>query len=220
MTYKKGFLMAILFHIALILVLTQIQWPHADKKNKIGSHKTVLIESYIFAPTEKNTESKTKTKTKTKLQTKQQKQLQSDKKSVYLHHKGLPIPLQTDQTKLHIPKKLIEPQKSQLSHNIQNHKSAQLSKGQYNRLLELLHNAIAENQLYPENAQLLNQHGSVLLHFEILATGKIIHIVIEKSSGYPLLDQAAKNAVKSVSPFDQVKLSHSIAMQVSVDFKS
>lgn len=49
---------------------------------------------------------------------------------------------------------------------------------------------------YPEQARLRGWEGTVTLHFEMLADGTIGAIEVAKSSGHPILDTAAQNALK------------------------
>jgi len=50
--------------------------------------------------------------------------------------------------------------------------------------------------VYPRAAQRLNQQGRVILRVHVLASGQVGNVEIKQSSGTPLLDDAAVNAVK------------------------
>lgn len=78
---------------------------------------------------------------------------------------------------------------------------SEATRGEHNRLLQLLHNAIATTQRYPRNALLLNQHGTTTIQFVLYPNGIIDHIIIIKSSNYALLDKAAISAVRAIQPF-------------------
>lgn len=56
------------------------------------------------------------------------------------------------------------------------------------------------NRHYPEKAR--GQHGSVSLLFEIRADGQLESIRLERSSGSPVLDQAAQEIVRRAAPFE------------------
>ena len=49
--------------------------------------------------------------------------------------------------------------------------------------------------IYPPEAARLGQQGSVLLSVHVAADGRVTAVDVAKSSGYPLLDEAARKAV-------------------------
>jgi TonB family protein len=53
---------------------------------------------------------------------------------------------------------------------------------------------------YPSGAR-GKYHGSVGIAFDVLATGALGGVTIERSSGYQILDAAAMQAVRNASPF-------------------
>ncbi len=57
------------------------------------------------------------------------------------------------------------------------------------------------NKNYPQEARRRKQEGNVRLLVAILPTGRVKEIVVLKSSGYPLLDEAAKQSVRLAEPF-------------------
>ncbi len=69
--------------------------------------------------------------------------------------------------------------------------------------LKIIHNAIIANEHYPANALLLNQSGTVTLEFKVHPTGQIDQITILKSSGFSNLDQAALEALYSLTIIKQ-----------------
>ncbi len=69
-------------------------------------------------------------------------------------------------------------------------------------MLEKLHDAIAQKEVYPEQAEELNLTGYVTLQFILAASGDISHAEITKSSGFALLDQAALYALQQITPFE------------------
>lgn len=67
-------------------------------------------------------------------------------------------------------------------------------------LLKILHDAIALNQSYPEDALALNQSGIVKIGFLIHPDGIIEKVSLIKSSGVECLDSAAITAVRTLPP--------------------
>lgn len=57
------------------------------------------------------------------------------------------------------------------------------------------------NKNYPQEARRRKQEGNVRLLVAILPTGRVKEVVVLKSSGYPLLDEAAKQSVRLAEPF-------------------
>ena len=54
---------------------------------------------------------------------------------------------------------------------------------------------------YPEEAQQTGQQGRLLILFSIGKDGSLVKLKLLRSSGYPLLDKAALQAVKDAAPF-------------------
>ena len=57
------------------------------------------------------------------------------------------------------------------------------------------------NKNYPQLARQKKITGNVRLMVSILATGQVKEIVVLKSSGYPVLDEAARQSVRLAEPF-------------------
>lgn len=72
--------------------------------------------------------------------------------------------------------------------------------GHEQRLLMLLHNAVAHAKYYPENARLFGVTGTSTVAFYLLPDGGIRQPEVIKSSGSAILDKAALAAVRAVSP--------------------
>lgn len=73
---------------------------------------------------------------------------------------------------------------------------------------------------YPRAARRLGQEGEVLLLVEILASGRVGKIDIEKSSGYDILDDAAVKAVRKwrFAPARKGKTTVNAWVRVPVEF--
>ena len=61
---------------------------------------------------------------------------------------------------------------------------------------------IEEGWEYPEIARRDGIQGDLLMKFTIQKSGKVTDVEIVKSSGYPMLDEAAKKALLDASPFN------------------
>lgn len=71
-------------------------------------------------------------------------------------------------------------------------------------LLALLHNAIQQQQTYPESALEMGREGRVTIAFQLFRDGHIDHARIARSSGTASLDMAALMAVNRAAPFHDV----------------
>ena len=68
--------------------------------------------------------------------------------------------------------------------------------------LQGLKNRIELVWKYPETARRDGLQGQLVMRFSILKSGKLDEVELIKSSGYPLLDDAAKQALIDASPFN------------------
>ena len=67
--------------------------------------------------------------------------------------------------------------------------------------LEMVRFRIEKNKLYPEKAKRENMRGRVILTLIITLDGEVASLSVQKSSGYPMLDDAALSAVRRAMPF-------------------
>ena len=67
-------------------------------------------------------------------------------------------------------------------------------------ILQILHNAIAEKQIYPDISIELKESGTVKLGFLLSPNGELSNVLVIHSSGFPNIDAAAINAVNASSP--------------------
>lgn len=89
---------------------------------------------------------------------------------------------------------------------IASHKSSYLTPADQNHSVEIiniLHKAIAEKQIYPEAAIELHQSGTVKIGFTLTPTGQLKNIHIEQSSGHDVIDEAAMTAARSISDISE-----------------
>ena len=71
----------------------------------------------------------------------------------------------------------------------------------YASYLEHIKNKIQNVWVYPEEAIQTGQQGELLVLFSIDKNGNLVRLKLIRSSGYPLLDKAALQAVRDASPF-------------------
>ena len=69
-------------------------------------------------------------------------------------------------------------------------------------LAESLWQRVAELKRYPNMARMNGQEGKVILKAVIRSDGQLADVVVQKSSGYSVLDEAAIEAVKRACPLD------------------
>jgi protein TonB len=67
-------------------------------------------------------------------------------------------------------------------------------------LAESLWRRVAELKRYPSAARLNGQEGKVILKAVIRSDGQLADVVVQKSSGHSVLDEAAIEAVKLACP--------------------
>ncbi len=72
----------------------------------------------------------------------------------------------------------------------------------YVSYMKLLKDKIQNVWVYPEQARLKNQQGTLLVKFGINKNGSLAYATVIRSSGYPILDEAAIKAIKDASPFN------------------
>ena len=88
-------------------------------------------------------------------------------------------------------------------------------------LITLLHAAIQQQQVYPENAVNAQQEGDVSVMFTLFPDGHIDHLHLITTSGTTALDEAALHAVKKAAPFAGVDryLSTPQTYQLTISFQ-
>lgn len=79
--------------------------------------------------------------------------------------------------------------------------SLNTSESKYQRYLIGMKHRIEFNWAYPEAAARRGWQGSLMLDFTIKKDGTIADIRLEKSSNYPVLDEAAVTALRLAAPF-------------------
>ena len=75
------------------------------------------------------------------------------------------------------------------------------SEPRYTSYFEALRSMIYHKWEYPEVAAREGQGGKLFVRFSILKDGTIEEVILLKSSGYPILDDAALSAIRLAAPF-------------------
>lgn len=82
---------------------------------------------------------------------------------------------------------------------------------------------ITKAVIYPEIARRNNAGGEILLSLHILADGRLLNVVVNKSSGNRVLDEMSVNTVKAQAPFAPLPLAsglNEIWIDVPITFKN
>ena len=69
------------------------------------------------------------------------------------------------------------------------------------QLLSLLHQAIDKHKRYPYQARRQRREGLVKLQFVVHPNGQVTNVSVVQSSRFDALDDAARDAVNAISPF-------------------
>lgn len=102
---------------------------------------------------------------------------------------------------------------SQAANNSDSHKANKDEQ----KILTLLHQAIAARQSYPDEALALQQMGKVTIRFLLYPDGHLENAAIIKSSGITSIDHAALIAINAISPIKEVSAYLAKAAFFSVD---
>lgn len=104
-------------------------------------------------------------------------------------------------------KKIIKPAKqnkiSQQANNKNNFLRSVKTNTTPSAILSMLHQAIAKQQQYPEEALQQEQRGKVVVGFLLTPANTLENIHLVKSSGFAALDAAALTATTEASPLSQ-----------------
>lgn len=77
----------------------------------------------------------------------------------------------------------------------------------YTWLMDTLRTKLERVKIYPSSARASHSQGRVVVRVSIRSNGRILDSEIEESSGHPVLDQAALDALQAASP---LTLAHSL----------
>ncbi|MCC6141416.1 MAG: TonB family protein [Nitrospira sp.] len=70
----------------------------------------------------------------------------------------------------------------------------------YTWLMDTLRTKLEQVKVYPSSAKASHSQGRVVVRVSILSDGHILDSEVEESSGHPILDQAALDALQAASP--------------------
>lgn len=88
---------------------------------------------------------------------------------------------------------------------------------QTQELLAILHMAIQQQQHYPASAMQMERQGKATITFVLFPNGSIQNVRMMKSSGTASLDQAALAAVQDAAPFKTIEKYLQSAQEFSID---
>lgn len=203
--YKKFLLLSLLLHSFLLSMLCC--FVDFSNELKIGSLKRENVAAYLsFA--QQNV-------VKVTLSEQQSKQ---EKNLTVTHKEALPLlkqPITKKPVKKEKPIKYLTQKKASEARL-----SAKLSGEKVDEFLLMLHDAIAQKQVYPLAAEEMGRKGRVSIAFTLTLEGKLVYLHIAKSSGTSSLDEAALAAVREAAPFLQAKrfLTKPTPFQIDVVF--
>lgn len=91
----------------------------------------------------------------------------------------------------------------------------------YGWLMEELRTRLERVKAYPASAKATHTQGRVIVQVRVQGDGRLLNPVIEESSGYPILDQAALAALHAASPLklDHVLGEASVVMLVPLNYQ-
>ncbi|WP_173050234.1 energy transducer TonB [Nitrospira sp. KM1] len=119
------------------------------------------------------------------------------------------------ETQIEIPKILQRPQA--MTRNLINRPVLP----DYGWLRDTLRNKLERVKVYPPSAKASHAQGRVVVQVNILGDGSIVRSEIEESSGHPVLDQAALDALRAASPLRLVHQldGHAVVMLVPLNYQ-
>jgi TonB family protein len=194
--YWRSFIVSILIHIMLAIALV-VAIHHSEP----GNQAQRIVNAYLLMPTS-GLDSHPRQK---KVVSTRYTPVAHEKvvKHHALKHRSVEHEKAVKQHALTHIKKItklaIKPQ-----HQVQQ-ASHRLSPKAYSLLIDKLHDAIAANLIYPNQAVFLNETGVTYLSFILEPSGEIKSIKIKASSHSPILDKAAVDTLNKISPFIEAK---------------
>jgi TonB family protein len=90
---------------------------------------------------------------------------------------------------------------------------------EYEALLAYIKDFIDKNLVYPQMARRRNIEGVVAVRFEIGASGAIGFVVVDRSSGSSLLDNAAVSLIEKIHPPANLTLNRTLALNVNITYE-
>lgn len=82
---------------------------------------------------------------------------------------------------------------------------------------DVISGIIKKKIVYPPEAQKKHLEGSLVISFQVNEDGSLADLLISKSSGHQILDEAAENAVIESAPFSTQN--QKVKLEVTIDFK-
>lgn len=89
----------------------------------------------------------------------------------------------------------------------------------HSKIIAQLKNRLSTNFYYPKLAQKRNWEGQVTIGFLLHTSGQLSEIVIIKSSGYKILDNAAIKAIANIKNSTEIIVNHDINIKLPIIYR-
>lgn len=197
----RFFVISMLLHMVLMSFFS-MHMGMWKKDHRVGTPNIKVIQAYVF-----------------QYNSKFRKRGMISKKE-HINNKRL---RQNINSKIHLEKKSVAnlfnsiPKQQAIANNSIQASPFENMEGDNNKLLKLLHNAIARAQNYSGDYTELGKKTNVIVQFVLHPDGRINKIKIIKSSGSYSLDQSVINSVEAINPFRTARKYIKLTTKLSVN---
>lgn len=130
-----------------------------------------------------------------------------------------PTPKNIVKKEIKLPKKE-NPKEAVTQNSVTKEKNTHLKNSiDRNKIIAQLKNKLATNFYYPKLAQKKNWEGQVTIGFLLHTSGQLSEIVIIKSSGHQILDDAAIKAIANIKNSSEVIVNQDINIKLPIIYR-